>query len=47
MHGARCGAPKGARNGSYRHGLFTAEAKAEKKRMRELIRDFRELAENL
>jgi hypothetical protein len=26
FHGARGGGPKGARNGSYKHGLFTAEA---------------------
>ena len=26
FHGARGGGPKGTRNGSYKHGLFTAEA---------------------
>ena len=26
FHGAGGGGPKGARNGSYKHGLFTAEA---------------------
>ena len=28
MHGARGGAPKGKRNGSYRHGARTKEAEA-------------------
>ena len=36
------GAPCGERNGSYRHGLYTREAIAERKAMRELIRSFRE-----
>jgi len=26
FHGARGGAPSGARNGAYRHGVYTAEA---------------------
>ena len=30
MHGARGGAPKGKRNGAYRHGNFTKEAMARK-----------------
>jgi hypothetical protein len=28
MHGARAGAPKGERNGNYRHGAHTNEARA-------------------
>jgi hypothetical protein len=36
------GAPCGERNGSYRHGLYTREAIAERKAMRALIRSFRE-----
>ena len=32
----------GERNGSYRHGLYTREAIAERKAMRALIRGFRE-----
>ncbi|ARQ08610.1 hypothetical protein NXC12_CH00519 [Rhizobium etli] len=27
MHGARAGAPKGERNGNYRHGAHTNEAR--------------------
>ena len=38
FHGARGGGPKGERNGMYRHGLYTAEAEAERKAVSELIR---------
>ncbi len=40
MHGGAkgSGAPKGERNGSYKHGGFTCEAIAERKQLRELIR---------
>jgi hypothetical protein len=31
FHGARGGAPKGKANGSYKHGLYTQEAKAERR----------------
>ena len=43
MHGGAkgSGAPCGERNGSYRHGLFTREAIAERRALRALIRDFR------
>ena len=43
MHGGAkgSGAPRGERNGSYRHGLFTREAIAERHALRALIRDFR------
>ena len=43
MHGGAkgSGAPRGERNGSYRHGLFTREAIAERRALRALIRDFR------
>jgi hypothetical protein len=44
LHGGAegSGAPRGERNGSYRHGLYTQEAIAERKAMRGLIRSFRE-----
>jgi hypothetical protein len=44
LHGGAegSGAPRGNRNGSYRHGLYTREAIAERKMMRALIRSFRE-----
>ena len=38
MHGAGGGAPKGERNGMYRHGIYTKEAIAERKATRELIK---------
>ena len=38
MHGGRAGAPKGERNGAYRHGRHTGEAKAARRKLRESIR---------
>lgn len=38
FHGARGGAPKGERNGAYRHGEFTIEAVEGRRQLRELIR---------
>jgi hypothetical protein len=37
-HGAGGGAPKGARNGNYRHGGFTCEAIAERQDMAAWVR---------
>ncbi len=42
FHGARGGAPKGAQNGSYKHGLYTKEAVDERRHLRELLRQSRE-----
>ncbi len=41
MHGGAngTGAPKGERNGHYRHGFYTAEAIAERQALRALIRE--------
>jgi hypothetical protein len=41
MHGgaAGSGAPKGKRNGKYRHGGFTAETIDERRRLASLIRE--------
>jgi len=49
MHGgaAGSGAPKGKRNGKYRHGGFTTEAIDERKRLASLIRDSRDLLSRL
>src|SRR5690242_14130890 len=46
LHGGAegSGAPRGERNGSYRHGLYTREAIAERKALRALIRYMREAA---
>ena len=41
FHGACGGAPKGARNGMYRHGLYTEEAVEERRLLRELLRQSR------
>jgi hypothetical protein len=40
MHGGApgTGAPKGERNGNYRHGFYTAEAMAERSAVRALLR---------
>jgi len=38
FHGARGGAPKGAQNGSYKHGLYTKTAVEERRVIRELLR---------
>jgi hypothetical protein len=41
MHGAKGGAPKGERNGAYRTGYYTAEAKAYRREYRDLMRQLR------
>jgi hypothetical protein len=41
FHGARGGAPKGRANGSYKHGLHTHEAKAERRLISDLLRQCR------
>jgi hypothetical protein len=38
FHGARGGAPKGERNGKYRHGFYCQSAIAERQTVRNLIR---------
>ena len=40
-HGAGGGAPKGERNGAYRHGLYTQEAVAGRRYIDELLRQVR------
>jgi len=47
FHGARGGGPKGARNGAYRHGLETEEAKAERRAVHGLIGEARKLVAEL
>ena len=42
FHGARGGAPRGQANGAYRHGLYTAKAAEERRRLRELLDQVRE-----
>src|SRR3974390_3670660 len=45
MHGGAhgSGAPRGERNGNYRHGLYTADAIAERKAVRAWLRSVRTL----
>ena len=47
FHGARGGAPKGKRNGMYRHGLYTQEAAALNARLSDLQRESRALLRRL
>jgi hypothetical protein len=41
FHGARGGAPKGERNGMYRHGLYTKDAREERRLLSDLLRQSR------
>ena len=43
LHGGKGGGPTGERNGAYRAGRYTAEAKAERRQVRALIRGLRHL----
>ncbi len=47
FHGARGGAPKGARNGAYKHGDHTKEAIETRRVIRELIRESWEMLASL
>lgn len=47
FHGARAGAPKGAANGNYRHGMATKQAKASRAHVSSLIRAAHALAGQL
>ncbi len=47
FHGARGGAPKGKRNGMYRHGLYTEQAVALNSRLSDLQRESRALLRRL
>ena len=44
LHGGLSpGAPRGARNGNWRHGHFSKEAQARRRHLRKLIRDIQRL----
>ena len=47
FHGARGGAPKGARNGAYKHGAYTTEAIETRRMIRELLRESRDMLASL
>ena len=38
-HGAKAGAPRGARNGRWRHGMATNDMVAERRELAELVRE--------
>jgi hypothetical protein len=42
FHGARSGAPKGVRNGSYKDGLHTKEAIEERRQIKGLLKEARD-----
>ena len=46
LNGGKGGGPKGKRNGAYRTGRYTAEAKAERREFRKLIRELRHLIDS-
>ena len=43
LHGGKGGGPKGERNGAYRTGRYTAEAKAERRAARGFLTELRRL----
>jgi hypothetical protein len=45
-YGGKGGGPKGERNGAYRTGRYTAEAKKERQQVRMLIRELRHLMDS-
>lgn len=47
FHGAGGGAPKGERNGMYRHGEYTAEAIADRKALADLLLQVRRTLDEL
>jgi hypothetical protein len=47
FHGAGGGAPKGPRNGNYRHGRFTCEAIAQKQEMSAWIKAMAQFAKQV
>jgi hypothetical protein len=42
MHGAYAGAPKGPRNGAWRHGEYSHKARLRRQEMRQLLRMVRQ-----
>jgi hypothetical protein len=46
LHGGKGGGPRGEKNGAYRMGRYAAEAKAERREFRRLIRELRRLIDS-
>jgi hypothetical protein len=47
MHGGKAGAPRGRRNGNYRHGRQTIEAQEQQRQFRQDLRAFRALLRDI
>ena len=47
FHGAKAGAPKGSRNGAYKHGRYTCESVEAKRELSQIIRSHREMLDLL
>jgi len=47
LHGGRAGGPRGERNGRWRGGFHTKEAQVERRRLRALIRQMRDMMDEL
>ena len=43
FHGARGGPPKGQANGAFRHGLYTEEAREDRRLLSDLLRQSRKM----
>ena len=46
LHGGRAGAPSGERNGNWRHGNATKEAKAHRRAIRDLLREVAQMVQS-
>jgi hypothetical protein len=46
LHGGKGGGPLGERNGAYRTGHYTAEAKVERRQLRHLLQELRSLIDS-
>ena len=46
LHGGNAGAPSGERNGAWRHGNTTKEAKAQRREIRGLLREAAKLVQS-
>ena len=44
FHGARAGAPRGKAHGRYKHGFYSIESIEQRKRFREIMKQFRAFA---
>ena len=47
MHGARGGAPRGERNGRWKHGRFACDAIESRRTVRQIVRDMQQTLRKL